>query len=317
MNNNFGDILKTVLKEKNITVYKLSNMTSISKGHLYKIIKNEYEPSYYILTEISKALKINVGEYYEISRNFDCLEQYEMFVYLRGLIEYEVQIDKIELAIKDINLNSINEGIYKELMYYIKALIKVKKYKKYKESLEYCFMSLNINSCLFKCDNVERYILSEVSFNTLSLIQYNYALLDETEKAKSISHSLIEVIEKMYFNDNIPNISIPNMIFRTYIAMLNNYADLIFFDEQYEEVIKICEKGIGVSKTKNSMYGLVYLYDNMLQAYYMINDFDKALKCYERTKILCFLNEDSEHLDRINNRIQEKYNKIWRVTHED
>lgn len=312
MKNSFGEILKSVLKEKNITVYKLSTMTSVSKGHLYKIIKNEFEPSYYILTEISKALKIDVGEYYKISRKFECLEEYEAFIYLRSLIEHNKTIDEIETAIKNINTDSINDGIYKELICYIKALVSAKKYSRYEKSLEFCFLSLNINSRLFRCDNIENYIKSEVSFNTLSLIQYNYALIGENEKAKNISYSLIKVIEKMYFNNNIPNISIPNMVFRTYIAMLNNYADLIFLDKQYEKVIELCEKGITISKTKNSFYSLAYLYDNMLQAYYELGHFESATKCYDKASAVCFLNEDNEHLERINKRVKEKYIKIWR-----
>lgn len=159
-------------------------MTDISKSYLYKITRSEFEPSYYVLLEISKALKIDISEYYKISKEFENLEQYEKFNLYRSLVEQRVHIDEIEIEISKINIKRLKAGIYKQLIYYLKALISCKKYGRHRESIKYCLIAINIKEVLFKIDKIEEYILSEVSFNVLSLIQYNFYKLNEIEKAK-------------------------------------------------------------------------------------------------------------------------------------
>ncbi len=313
MNNNFGEILKSILKEKNMSIYKLSQITTISKSHLYKIMRDEFEPSYYILLEISRALKIDIIEYYKISKDFETLEHYEKFIFFRELIEHNAPIEEVEDGIRETNLINVKDGMYKQLIHYLKALVMSKKYKRYRKSLEYCYLAIGLSSSIFNIEKLEKYISSEVSFNVLSLIQYNYFMLSEIEKSKRLSIRLIEVIENLYFNKNVPKVTISSMVFRTYIAMLNNYSDLIFNDKRYENVVENCEKAIEILQKNNSLYAMAYLLDMLLQANYMLGNYQKANEYYVKVKALCLVNEDVEHIKRIESRINNNYQILREV----
>ncbi len=310
MEDGFGSILKKILEEKKITPYRLSKITHISNSHIYKIVNNEREPSLYFLNEISKAIKFDVSEYYKISRDFYCLEEYENFKYLRGLIECNANIDDLEVAVLQINFNKTGKGVYRELLYYVKALVEAKKYRRYNKSLDYCFIALNIHKPLFSHKGIERYITSEVSYSILSIIQFNCAKLDLEEEANKLSRKLIELIENVYYNDNIPNITLPTIIFRAYIVMLNNFSDGLLNNKIYNDVIFFCEKGIKVIKQNNSLYGITNLFDLLFQAYYCINEFEKAKKYYEKAKAICLVNDDMEYLNRIETNVKKNYQRL-------
>lgn len=59
----FGTRLKTLLKEKNMTIKELSEKTGVSINTLYSITKRDTRlPSDEVLYKISQALKVDVGD---------------------------------------------------------------------------------------------------------------------------------------------------------------------------------------------------------------------------------------------------------------
>ncbi len=99
MENSFGKIFKDILLEREISKYKLSKETGVSKTHLSRIENNTNEPSIYILNKLSKFLLIDLGSCYKINSDFNSIKEYEEFLILRDLIEYTDEsesINKIE-----------------------------------------------------------------------------------------------------------------------------------------------------------------------------------------------------------------------------
>lgn len=308
MNNNFGEILKITLEERGITPYKLSQMTDISKGHIYKILKDMNEPSLYVLNDISKILKVDMNEYYKISRDFNSLEEYESYKKIRVLIEDKADIEGIEIELAKIDLSNIRFGIYNQLINYSKGLVMCKKYKNYRKSLEFCLKALNTKVLVLH--RLEKYIISEISFAVLSLTEYNYFLLGKTEDAKKVAYEMSIIIEMMYFNKATPKIVVPKIIFRSYIILTNNLADIHFNEKNYIETINYCDKGIAILKSEHSMYGLRYLYDLLFQAYYFIDKFEEANKYYENAKAVCIISNDLDYLIKMEERIEKNYPKL-------
>ncbi len=306
----FGELLNKILKEKNVSAYKVSQATNLTKSHIYKILKGEVEPTLYVLYEISIALKLDFEEYYKIARDFNSLQEYENFTYLRELIESKVSVDLLEEKIEKFKIVNINEGKYKQLIYYVKAYILTVKYKNYKKSLEYCSMSLKVKSLLLFENKIEKYITSDVSYNIISLIQYNYTLLNEKARAKSIAFKLIDIIESIYFKNNISNINVPKLVLRTYIAMLNNLSDILLDEKVYNEVIIHCEKGLHILKKYNSIYGLINFCDLLFQSYYLLENLEQSKIYYNKAKSACVICDDVEYLIRIKERIVNKYVKL-------
>lgn len=310
----FNEILEEVLKVKNLKITDLNKLTKLSRMQIYRINKNKNEPTLYVLNELSLALNIDFDDYNKIGKNFKSLNEYQKFVYLRVLIETNLEIDKLELEVYKINLENIEYGLYKQLLYYAKGLIMAKKYKMYKKSLKFCFLALNVDEHLFALKNTDKYIKSDVSYTVISLIEYNYFKLGKQKEAEIIAFNLIRTTENIYFNVNIPRQNIPKPVFRSYIAMLNNISDILFNNKEYNEAIIYCEKGIKVIKENNSFYGLTNFFDLLFQAYYCVNEFNKSRNYYEKAKGICFINDDMEYLNRIEARVEEKYQKLKQIS---
>ena len=58
--------IREVRESKNITLTRLSELTSISKSHLSNIERGEKEPTVSILVRIALALKVDEKELYKI-----------------------------------------------------------------------------------------------------------------------------------------------------------------------------------------------------------------------------------------------------------
>lgn len=61
-------LLKEVRKSKEISLYKLSKMTGISKSHLSYIEREEKEPSISMMVRIAMALKVDIKELYNVKK---------------------------------------------------------------------------------------------------------------------------------------------------------------------------------------------------------------------------------------------------------
>lgn len=239
--------------------------------------------------------------------------EYESFFYLRELIEDGsfFNADNLSQAIKDIKINTLKEGVYKQLYYYAIALVKAKKNKKNIQSLRYCFEALGVVEILFNMEKLDKYITSEVSFCIISLIEYNYFFLGKYEVAIIVSENLIDLIEKSYLESRVLKIALPKIVFRAYITTINNIADTLFNTGEYEKATYYCEKGISFLSKENSTYNLVYLFEILYQCYYIQEDFNVAKVYYNRAKALCLVNDDTDSLTRIEKRAKENYKILW------
>ncbi len=308
---NFGELFESVLLEKGITAYKLSKLTGISQQYIHQIKNNKNEPSVFILNKISIALSVDLRKYYDICSDFNSLNEYKEFLKLRGFIEnINNNMEVMENTINNIEIEKVKQGLFLQTVYYAKATIYAKKYKMYNESLKSCFNSMCIKPVLFNINNVEKYMTSEFTYSVLHLISYNYFHNGQKEKSLQLNLKLIEIIQSNYFNEKVIKLDLPKIIFRTYVATLNNLADTFFNMQKYDVAINYCEKGINTLLKENSFYSLSYLYEILAQVLYSKGNFDESKIYFEKAIGVCKLNSEKSHLLRIEERIANEYNKI-------
>ena len=85
-------VIKQLRESKNISQYKLSQMTDISRTYIRKLEKNEvYNPSINILMLIAEALNVNVKDLFYTKLDIDTLKE-EMYY----------RIDKFGLGSKEV-----------------------------------------------------------------------------------------------------------------------------------------------------------------------------------------------------------------------
>lgn len=304
----FGEVFKQILEE-GMTIQKLSKLTGVSRTHLYRICNNESEPSFYILHKLSRVLSVDVVEYYKIYTDFSDFNEYKRFLKLRELIENDksVNIEELDEFLKQIKLCEIKKGIYRRLIFYSKAIVSTAKDRNYNKAIKQCFMALDVKDVLFKANNIEKYITYEIDYSSLHLLAHNYFNIGEIDKSLEIGKSLIAIVEKRYIHSSIVNMELPKIVFRAYIATINNVADTLFNTGEYEETIMYCNKGIEFLDKENSLYVLAQLYEIKAQSVYMLGNHEMAIELFMNAKYACFTSKDREHLSRLDDRIKKYY----------
>lgn len=303
----FGEVFKQILDE-NMSVQKLSKLTGISRTHLYRICNDESEPSLYILHKLSKVLSVDLVEYYKIYTDFSDFNEYKKFLELRELIENdrEINIDTLDEFLKQIKIDDIKKGVYLKLVFYSMAMVSTMKYKNYNKAIKHCLIALDVKDFLFRPNNIEKYIVDDVDFSILHLLAHNFYKMRKIDTSLEIGENLINIVEKRYIKSPIV-IDLPKIVFRTYVATINNVADTLFKIEKYEESISYCNKGITFLNEENSLFALSHIYEVQAQCYCMLGLYDEAFTLYENAKCACFISRDREHLVRIEDSIRKYY----------
>ncbi len=62
---NLGKKIKSLRKKNNITLTRLSELSGVSQGYLSRIENGKHDPTFSVLLQIARALKIQIGMLYE------------------------------------------------------------------------------------------------------------------------------------------------------------------------------------------------------------------------------------------------------------
>lgn len=309
--NNFGNIVKHIRKKRNITIKELSHLSTISVRQIHRIeVSNVPEGNFYTIHRLSKALKVNLMEYSIIFSEFDTFEEYETYSKLRYSIETRNFQDLYHILDK-YNLDDIcNRSfcLFTQILYYSYAIKIAKTYQDFENSLDLCYRALNTTKENFDIYNLKLYLDNELSYAIVSQIEaYNF-FLDNFSTSRNIACEMIKIIEDMYYDSDLPYIRVPTVILRTYIVELNNNADNLFFDGEYNLSLSNCEKAIKILKSSNSNYLLNKLYFLMCENYYCLGDIDTSNKFLYKAVASCISCEKNDYIE---DTIKPKIKKLY------
>lgn len=277
--NNFGTLVKYVRKSRKLTMKQLSELSGISDRHILRIEQSEVvEGTFSTINALSKVLNINLVEYSTIFTEFSTLDEYETYTQFRHLIETR-NYDELEITLLEFNIDEItklNYSILTQTIYHAHAIIARIKYQDIPKSLQLCFKALNTTQDSFNILNLKKYIINDLSYAILAQIEANYFFIGNHNDSLKISNKLISLIEETYFDTNLPVVSVSTIIFRTYIAMLNNQADNLFLNGDYSDSLLLCEKARIKLNSTNSNYISNLIFFLMAENYYYLDDIATA-----------------------------------------
>lgn len=259
--------------------------------------------------QLSKSSGVSVRQIHRveaaISAEFNTFEDYEIFIELRSLIVSK-QYDNIANIINNYNIDALYESeftMFSQILYYAQAIYTEHTTNNYKYSLNLCYLALNTTKDSFNFTKFNSYLFNELCYNILAQIEGYSFYLNDHETANKISSKLIDIIEVVYYDSSIPILNIPHLIFRTYIIMLNNKADSLFLDCNYENSLDFSLKAISVLNASKSNYLSQMIYFLTCENYYNLGDIENANYFLLKSIGACLANDK---LDYITNNIKPK-----------
>ncbi len=297
---NYGGLVKYVRKKRKLTIKQLSQLSHISERQIHRIEHSEVvEGNLNTIYSLSKVLNVNLIEYSTIFTDFSSLEEYEIYTELRYFIEtkqYE-KIDNILLNYSLTDLSNKDFCTFSQILYYAYAQqVKVKE-KDFNKVLNLCYLALNTNAQEFNINRLKNYATSDLSCAIIGEIEGCNFVLNNIDASRLISANLLSIIEDTYYDTNLPVVSVSNIVFRTYINMLNNQADSLFLKDDFAGSLSLCTKALDKINTVNSSYYYNYLYFLICENYYNLGDIDKATDFLNKAIGACYANNDLYYLE--------------------
>ncbi len=309
--NTFGDFLKYLRELQGLTISELSELIGYSRRQIIRCEQNNQKPSLHLISTLSKEFNVNIGAYNEILINFSSFNSYTTFIKIRTLIE-EKNIGGLDelVSIAEIT-EEFKEGEAFQLLSYAKALLVIHKdlndNEHIKEAEKICIDCLKKTYCGFSIDNIPSRLLTETSYSIITFIAYTLFSLKELEKAKKLLSNTIDNLNKHYYNIDIPVNNNSKIIYRAYIVMHNNLADIYVNEGSYEKALELCNNAIDFLIKSYQLFGLSNLYELKYQCLYKLGNIDEAKKFYKFSVVQCEMTETHSYLERIKKRAKQDY----------
>lgn len=309
----FGDIVKQVRKDKDLSYVKLENMSGISKRQIQRIEKSDIvEGKLNTLQALSNSLEIDLVEYAMVFTDFRDFREFKLYVRLRELIEnYEYnELEQFLDKLKDTHNQGNNSAAYNQLILYGHSILCVTLHSDYRKGLRFCYKALGVSEHDFCIQSIKKYLLNDISFNVLSQIGSYSFCLGEKDFSIQLAEKVIDQIEYKYFNSDLPKTKVSTLIFRAYIALTNNLADMKFTDKKYEESIDLCEKCIRILNRHDNHYLLYMIHMLMSESYYLLENISKSFFHLNKSVSQCIITENYNYIDKIKSKIAKSYPKL-------
>lgn len=274
-----GKFIRYFRKQKHLTQTQLA-MGICNKDHLYAIEKGKYEPSLYLLEELSKKLNVDLFAYRHDIIGHNSFEVHEMFTTLNNyLFTDDIKNLKEFIPICEIN-SAFATGEPLLLLIYSKALVAFRE-DNFEVSLNLCisaFKELNLNPHLTET------ILTEIPNIGLLIIQH-YAItlhiLEKLDEALEIYELLYKeyqyVTERPIFELN------KALHFQASNFMIISYNLSVLYTDKalYSKAEQFANKALSLSRKTKYIDMYIPLLLSLVDIYYNTNRIKQAQEIFD------------------------------------
>ncbi len=311
MNKTLGSIISDIRKKNKLSQLDIANKLNCSREFISQVENNRrYLPETFIIP-LSVALNY---DFTTLINNLDKFKTYEHFLITHELIDYIEQrnIEKIDWLLKHNTLiDELNYGYSKTITTYCKAVILAKN-NNFHDSNKLCFDILEINSLddinLFKphLHRDDRY------YSTILALGKNLYCLEEFNLEKILLENTIDFLKHYYFNGILPNSTISIFFKRFYICILNNYADVLFILNDYDNALINCQEAIDIAVKNNILYLLHMLLELKVEILYKKSNLINAKNTYLHFNSLCHITKNEKYFLTTTKRFEKSYPDLFK-----
>jgi transcriptional regulator with XRE-family HTH domain len=294
--NHFGELLKELRLSRNLTLDQLSEGVCSSR-QLSRLEKGEFNPSIYILNQLSYKFNIDLQEYYKITFCDQTFQAYNYkFQCEQAIINCDVMLLRKLIEIME-TLQEFQSGENLQYIFYGKALCSSLIDKNYIQSIQYCNSGLLIEDSSFTINTMKYKIYSNVGLTLINCIAGNYSSLHNNTQALKILEDLYLIMHdqinntpfKMYLSSSFNKKLYQNTTYNLSIAYMNL--------EQFDKSLDYTEEGISYSLKENYLRFLPELLYQKMRLLYIMEKYSEAkdvYPIYQSFYQLCRSKEENE-----------------------
>lgn len=275
----FGVLLRELRESRGFTREQLSNNICTPK-QIYRIEKGDFEPSLYLLNQLSIKFNMDLNEYFKMHFASNTILAYE------GIKQINDAISNNDLY-KLKNLIAIYEeaeefyhGENLQHILYGKALCSALLDKNYELSLHYCIEGIQVECPDFSIDNISLYSYSNVGLSILNCISCNYFTMDQQDKGLKVLFDILFMLEKYVLSSPYPMYQASQYSKKIYQGTINNICYHLMSKGDIKNALYYIDIGIDFSIKEDNLFYLPELYHMKFRLLYATNDYDAARKYY-------------------------------------
>lgn len=311
MDKTIGELISSLRKNLNLTQIDLAAKLNCSREFVSQF-ENDRKPipEHYIIP-LSIALDFDFETLILNLHKYNKMEHYILSHTIIDAIE-EKNITKIcKLIENDIVINEFNYGYPLTLKLYCEAMKFSIVYNDYIISNKVCFQVLEINDfeeiTLFtpKLYKEDRY------YSTILILSNNLFKLNLYSIEKPLLENTINFLEIHFFNKVTPASTVNFFFKKFYITIFNNYIDLLFTLQYYDQAVLYCEKAIHFATKNNILFLMDLLLSIKIEILYCTNKIDLAKDTYIQFKAFSEVMRNNSHFENTTIEFKSKYPKLF------
>jgi transcriptional regulator with XRE-family HTH domain len=306
----FGVFLRELREARSLTREQLAKGICTPK-QIYRIEKGEFEPSLYLLNQLSIKFNMDLNEYFKMYFSVNTVIGYEGIQAINNAIalgDNELIKSTIE---KYENHKDFDKGENLQHILYGKAICSSSE-RNYTNSLNYCLKAIMVEDPSFTLDSISKCTYSNVGLSIINCMSINYMSLNREDIANKILQDLLYVLETNILPAPYPMYQASQFAKKFYQGILTNLSYLALKNTDYLNAEKFIEKGIDYSIQENYMKFLPGLMFMKFQLLYKQEQYDKAKDFYDQTICLYKITKQFKVLDDLEITIVENYPEIFK-----
>lgn len=290
----FGQFLQELRLSHNMTREQLA-LDICTPKQIYRIEKGVYEPSLYLLNQLSIKFNMDLNEYFKMYFTSNTIVALEGVQSINAAIDsgdvlyLKTLIDKYE------KMEDFKKGKNLQYIYYGKALYYALLNNDYNTSLEYCFKGIQIEYPGFSLNKIAKNTYSNIGIALLNCTSQNYFAMDQYIVGMKVLFEMLYIIETYVLTSPYPMFQASQFSKKIYQVVLCNISTHLLDNGELKDALFYVEKGILFSIKENNMRFLPDLMLMKFKILYQNKNYEEAKEYYNRTKYLYkIMNKDNK-----------------------
>lgn len=307
----FGQFLQELRLSRNMTREQLAQDICTPK-QIYRIEKGVYEPSLYLINQLSIKFNMDLNEYFKMYFTSNTIIGLEGVNSINAAIDNGDVINLKSLINKYEKLDDFKKGKNLQYIYYGKALYYALLDNDYKTSLDYCFKGIQIEYPGFSLNKIAKNTYSNIGIALLNCTSQNYFAMDQYAIGMKVLFELLYIIENYVLTSPYPMFQASQFSKIIYQVVLCNISTHLFDNGEIKNALFYVDKGIIFSIKENNLRFLPDLILMKFKILYQEQNYEEAKEYYNRTIYLYKIMNKNNEISELETTIKIDYPEIFK-----
>lgn len=293
----FGKFLQELRLSRNMTRDQLAQDICTPK-QIYRIEKGIYEPSLYLINQLSIKFNLDLNEYFKMYFTNSTIVGLEGVNSINAAIECgDVPLLK-SLVEKHEKLEEFKKGRNLQSILYGKALCAALLEKDYTISLDNCYKGIYIECPDFTLDNIALNTYSNIGISLIICMSQNHFAMNLHNIGMKILLDILSVLDNYVIKTPYPMYQASQFSKKVYQAVLYNISFHLLNMGDMKTAQYYVEKGIDYSLKEYNLRHLSELIFMKFKILYQEQKYEEAKDYYHRTlQLYKITNKESRATD--------------------